>query len=36
MAGSRNLVLPEEAGAVVDHETGVVRFPPEVVDRARR
>lgn len=36
MAGSRRFGELEEAGAVVDHESGVVRFPPEVVEAARR
>ena len=36
MAGSRRLAELEEAGAVVDHGSCVVRFPPEVVEAARR
>jgi trimethylamine--corrinoid protein Co-methyltransferase len=36
MAGSRRLGELDAAGALVDHETGIVRFPAEVVDAARR
>jgi trimethylamine--corrinoid protein Co-methyltransferase len=36
LAGSRTLPLLEEAGAAVDHTTGVVRFPPELLDRTLR
>jgi trimethylamine--corrinoid protein Co-methyltransferase len=36
MAGSRRLGELEEAGALVDHHTGIVRFTPELVDCARR
>ncbi|HJW74060.1 MAG TPA: trimethylamine methyltransferase family protein, partial [Thermoleophilia bacterium] len=36
MAGSRRLGELADAGALVDHETGVVRFPSEVVESARR
>jgi trimethylamine--corrinoid protein Co-methyltransferase len=36
MAGSRRLDELAAAGALVDHETGVVRFPAQVVELARR
>jgi len=36
MAGSQRLARLREAGASVDEETGVVRFPAELVDRLRR
>ena len=36
MAGSQHLARLREAGASVDEETAVVRFPAELVDRLRR
>ena len=36
MAGSRRLGELRDAGAVVDDESGVVKFPAALVDRLRR
>ncbi len=36
MAGSQRLAELREAGAVVDEESGIVRFSADLVDRLRR